>query len=83
MNNRSYQQIFDQFGVMFPEFSEEIDAWFTSIFNKENRGVVIRLKNGCYIFFGTIRDEDNNWTWVAYLDMSDETKQKLEVKTEE
>lgn len=83
MNNRSYQQIFDQFNVMFPEFKKDLDGWFKSIFNKENRGIVIRLKNGCYIFFGTIRDENNNWIWVAYLDMSNETKRKLEAKMEE
>lgn len=83
MNNKSYQQIFDRFGVMFPEFKEDINDWYKSTFTKEVRGVIIQLKNGCYIFFGTIRDDDDKWTWVAYLDMSNETKQKLDVTTEE
>lgn len=83
MNNKSYQQIFDQFGVMFPEFSEDIIRWHRLSFNKEVRDIVLWLKNGCSIIFGTIRDEDENWMWIASLDMSNETKQKLEVKTEE
>lgn len=83
MNNKSYQQIFDHFNELFPEFKQSVKDWSKCQFDNEIRMVQIQLKNGCYIYFGTMRDEDSEWTWIANLDMSDKTKEKLGVTAEE
>lgn len=83
MNNKSYQQIFDQFNVMFPEFTQNIVGWDKCLFKNDVRMVVIRLENGCYIYFGTTKDDDDEWTWIASLYMSDKTQEILGVTAEE
>ena len=76
MNNKSYQQIFDQFVEFFPEFKQSVKTWGKCKFDSEMRIVAIALKNGCWIYFGTVKDGDD-WVWNAHLDMSDKTKLKL------
>ena len=82
MNNKSYQQLHDEFEAMFPEFVKSVKDWTKLCFDKETRMVQFLLKNGCYILFGTMRDTDGEWTWIANLDMSDKTKEKLGVEVE-
>lgn len=82
MSNKSYQQIFDHFNELFPEFKQSVKEWGKCQFDSEIRMVHISLKNGCYIYFGTTRGEDGEWTWSANLDMSDKTKEKLGITEE-
>ncbi len=83
MENKSYQQLYGKFNELFPEFKQSVKSWEKCQFDSEVRMVQIQLKNGCYIYFGTMRDEDSDWTWIANLDMSEKTKEKLGVTEEE
>lgn len=82
MNNKSYQQIYDKFNELFPEFKKSVKTWGKCQFDSEIRMVGIMLKNGCWIYFGTVKDSDE-WTWCAQLDMSDKTKLKLGIDMDE
>lgn len=84
MNNKSYNQIWEQFQMMFPEFKKSVKEWTKDQFNKNWRTILIALKNGCRIYFGTFKvDDDQEWSWIATIDMSDKTKTKLGVYPED
>ena len=83
MDNKSYQQIYNKFEECFPEFKQSIKEWKKCQFDKEARMVKVNFKNGCCVYFGTMKDEDGEWTWIANLDMCDKTKEKMGILPEE
>ena len=71
LSNKSYQKLYESFEQMYPEFKSSVKEWVKCSFTKDERTIEIALKNGCYICFGTVKDEVDGWVWIADLNMSD------------
>ena len=82
-SNASYNKIYEAFETSFPELVKDVVGFDKAGFDKELRMVCVNLKNGLHVFYGTMKNDDNEWEWCAYLDMSDKTKEALGITEDE
>lgn len=73
----SYQDIYESFLNLFPEWKQSVKNWVKDGFAPVRRTVLITMKNGIQIRFGCYKEEDGEWTWAGYIVPSQKTKDKL------
>lgn len=78
VKNTSYQNLFDSFVNVFPEWKNSVKEWKKDEFSKHRRTILITMKNGICIRFGSYITEDGGaWVWSTYAIPSDKTREKF------
>ena len=73
----SYQDIFENFKELFPEWVKSIKEWSKDGFNSVRRTILVTLKNGIQIRYGCRKENDGEWVWSANAIPSEKTKKEL------
>ena len=74
----SYQDIYDSFENLFPEWIKGIKEWAKDGFNSTRRTILVTMKNGIRIRFGCYKEE-GNWVWQGFVLPSEKACKKHDI----
>lgn len=76
----SYDNLYASFVNLLPEWKQSVKEWSKDHFDKNRRTILVTMKNGIMIRFGCYREDDNQWTWQAFVVPSIKTQEKLGIR---